>query len=344
MMLCLHFGIPPQPLPQREPNLSFWGFLYASFGFTALYCALDQGQRLDWFNSPVIVGLLAACLILIVASVVRRIKLPNRMVNLKFLATRNLLLLGAILVVFRFLLLSPTLLLPNFLELAQRYRPEQTGQALAWISIVQLIAAPLAGLILYKVDSRLLCALGFAAVALACVLDSKINPDWTAETFVVNQLIIAVGLAFALTGLITTILRTALSLGALKNPMNVLTISCWFQTCRLFGAEIGKAAMVKFLAIQNACNYNTLARYIDGGWLTDERIKSLVGTALPGSAGLADAGTRSALELSTAFKQQIGILSISNGFLLIAFAAGLCIVLIGCLRYTSPLVSEKAIS
>jgi hypothetical protein len=154
-------------------------------------------------------------------------------------------------------------------------------------------------------------------------------------------LITAIGLAFALTGLITTILRTALALGALKNPFNVLTISCWFQTCRLFGAEIGKAAMVRFLAVQGACNYNTLAGYVDGGWLTEERLRSLVGTVLPGGSGLVDAGARSAMELGSMLKQQIGILSISNGFLLVALAATFCLVLIGFLTYTPPLVPQK---
>jgi DHA2 family multidrug resistance protein len=342
LMICLVIGIPKQPLPQRNPKLSFWGFLYASLGVTALYIALDQGERLDWLNSPVVVGLLAGFCILTVATLVRHSRQPNPMVNLKFLATRNFLLLGAILVVFRFLLLSPTLLLPNFLALVQGYRPEQTGQALAWVAIPQLIAAPIAGLVLYRADSRLVCGLGFATVAFACLLESRITPNWNAETFIPSQLLLAIGLAFALTGLITTIFRTALALGALKSPINILTISCWFQTCRLFGAEIGKSAMIRFLAIQNANNYNTLAHYVDGGWLTDERIKSLVGTVLPGSSGLADAGARSAIELGSALKLQIGILSLSNGFLFIALAATFCMLLIGFMVYTPPLTPAKA--
>src|SRR6202042_2321040 len=98
---------------------------------------------------------------------------------------------------------------------------------------------------------------------------------WTGETFVFTQLLNAIGLAFALTGLVATIFRNALALGALQNPINLLTLSCWFQTCRLFGAELGKALMVRFLAIQGHLHYTILGQYIDGGFLTEERLRLL---------------------------------------------------------------------
>ena len=67
---------------------------------------------------------------------------------------------------FRFLLVAPTSLLPQYLSVLHGYRPDQTGHVLGWISLVELIAAPFAGLLLYKVDSRLLCAAGFALAGL----------------------------------------------------------------------------------------------------------------------------------------------------------------------------------
>ena len=60
MILLIHFGIPWQPLPKPQPGHpapNWRGFLYASFGAALLYIALDQGQRLDWYHSSLIVGL-----------------------------------------------------------------------------------------------------------------------------------------------------------------------------------------------------------------------------------------------------------------------------------------------
>src|SRR4029450_11587569 len=72
MMSCVYLGVPGQPLPPKEVRPNWRGFLYASFGFSLLYAALDQGERLDWLKSGVIVGLFAAGLLMLGAAGVRR--------------------------------------------------------------------------------------------------------------------------------------------------------------------------------------------------------------------------------------------------------------------------------
>jgi MFS transporter, DHA2 family, multidrug resistance protein len=340
LMACLYFGVPRQPLPQSSPKTNLWGFLFASSGLTLIYCGLDQGERLDWFNSGIIVAFLVTGVFLTAVAIFRRLTKPNPLLNLRFLATRNLLLLGAVLVLFRFLLLGPTLLLPQFLGVVHGYRPEQTGDVLGWISVIELIAAPVAGFILYKIDSRLLCAIGFAMAGLTCFFNSGIDPGWTGETFVASQIFNAIGIAFALTGLVTSILRNALALGALQNPANILSLSCWFQTCRLFGAEIGKTVMVRFLVIQGTFHYTVLSQNIDGGWLTAQRLKHLAGTLYPNGSGADEARIRAVVELGALLKQQITLLAISDGFKLIALSAAVCMVLISFMTYAPPLVSR----
>ncbi len=340
LMACLYFGIPRQPLPQSSPKTNMWGFLFASSGLTLIYCALDQGERLDWFNSGTIAAFLITGTFLTAVAIFRRLRQPNPLLNLRFLATRNLLLLGAVLVLFRFLLLAPTLLLPQFLSVIHGYRPDQTGQVLGWISLIELIAAPVAGVILYKVDSRLLCAVGFAMAGFTCFLNSGIDPGWTGETFVASQILNAIGIAFALTGLVTSILRNALALGALQNPANILSLSCWFQTCRLFGAEIGKTVMVRFLIVQGTLHYTVLSQHLDGGWLTEERLKYLASTIYPSGSGADDARLRVVVEMGNLLKQQITLLAIGDGFKLIALSAALCMLLLSLMTYAPPLVSR----
>src|ERR1700761_2990367 len=109
MILLIYFGIPWQPLPKPQPGhpVPNWrGFLYASLGVALLYTALDQGQRLDWFHSSLIVGLVAAGMVLILAAIVRHFLLPNPLVNYLFLMRKNTLLLGLVLISFRFIMLA----------------------------------------------------------------------------------------------------------------------------------------------------------------------------------------------------------------------------------------------
>jgi len=342
LMFCVYFAIPGKPPSPSKPHINLWGFLYASTALTLIYIGLDQGERLDWLHSSLIAAFFVTGLFMLCVTVVRRWINPNPLLNLRFLMTRNLLLLGCVLVCFRFLLLAPTLLLPNFLSLLHGYRPEQTGDVLGWIAIPQLIAAPLAGLLLYRIDSRLLCAFGFLLVGLTCLISSRIDPSWTGETFVITQVVNSIGLAFALVGLVTTILRNALALGALQNPTNILTIAAWFQACRLFGAEIGKTVMVRFLTVQGKLHYTILGQHIDGGWLTDERLKQLIGATLPAGSGLDDAKTRALGQLGASLKQQVGLLAISDGFVLIALCAAFCLTIVAFLKYVPPLTPRRS--
>src|SRR5215469_9063977 len=75
MMVCVYYGIPRRP--SVEPKPSWTGFTYFSLSLALLYGAMDQGERLDWFNSGTIVAMSVAGVFLLGAAVVRRITQPN---------------------------------------------------------------------------------------------------------------------------------------------------------------------------------------------------------------------------------------------------------------------------
>jgi DHA2 family multidrug resistance protein len=339
MMLCIYRGIPSQSLPPKNPQMHFAGFLYAACALTSIYIALDQAQRLDWFHSPLICAFAGTGLFFLAITIVSRAVRPISMINLRFLWSRNFLLLGAILTSFRFIILVSTLLVPGYLGAIHGYRPEQTADVLAWVAVPTLFLAPLSGLLLYKVDSRLICAIGFALVGISCVISSQLDTSWTGETFFATQLTIAAGLACGLTGLVTSLLRSAMAAGALKNPVNILTISCWFQTCRLFGAEVGKTFLAHFLKVQGDLHYSVLSAHINGDWLTAERLAKLSAATGTSTAAADGSFATSAVSLGAALKGQVALLSYSDGFILVAIVCVVTIVAIGCVSYTPPLVS-----
>ena len=94
------------PPMRPRPRPSWRGFAYFSLGLALLIGALDQGERLDWLNSGVIVAMVAAGLFLLPAAFIRRMRQPNPVVNLAFLKTRNIMILAGSIFVFRFVLLA----------------------------------------------------------------------------------------------------------------------------------------------------------------------------------------------------------------------------------------------
>src|SRR5262249_28616102 len=96
MMLCIYKAIPhPPPRTGPKPAINWRGFLYFSVGLSLTYAALDQGERLNWLQSGVIVAMLATAGFLIAAAIIRRWVSPNPLVNLPYLKYRNTLILGA---------------------------------------------------------------------------------------------------------------------------------------------------------------------------------------------------------------------------------------------------------
>ena len=91
MWLCVYFGVPRQAFNRELFRNADWaGMLFASAGLSLIYAALDQGNRLDWFNSGLIVGLMLAGALLVVAFLVHELTHEKPWINLRFAASGNL--------------------------------------------------------------------------------------------------------------------------------------------------------------------------------------------------------------------------------------------------------------
>src|SRR5262245_35460793 len=206
MMMCVYLGVPAQPMPPKEKRPNWRGFLYASFGFSLLYAALDQGERLDWFNSGVIVGLFAAGLLMLGAALVRRWLLPNPLVNLGFLGKRNVFLLAAAIFFFKFVHNSAVLLVPSFLGNIQGYRPLETGSALAWVAAPQFVLGWIVAVLVIRFDTRVVMAAGFALLGVACWISAHVDAAWAGFSFWHSELLLAFGLSMAYVGMVGAII------------------------------------------------------------------------------------------------------------------------------------------
>src|SRR5262245_58491738 len=176
MMLCIYRAIPhPPPRTGPKPQISWAGFLYASLGLSLIFGALDQGERLDWLGSGVIVAMLASAAFLIITAAIRRLMSPNPLVNIPFLGNRNILILATGLFGLRFMILAIALLVPAFLGAIQGYRPLETGRVLLWFAAPQIIVGFLGAWLMRRVDGRLMLAVGFATVAVACLLNTQLT-------------------------------------------------------------------------------------------------------------------------------------------------------------------------
>jgi len=338
MMLCIYLGIPPQPPRKKSgPVPSFSGFLYLSFGLALIFTAIQQGQRLDWFRSGVFNACFWSGCFFLLCSLIRRLRSPNFLVALPYLWNRNTVLLGMLLLWFRFTLCTTIILIPQALAI-RGFEADQIGPAVIWSALPLLVVAFTAGLLLLnRLDPRLLFAAGLACTALAAWLNSQYTSAWAAQNFYRTELLTGVGQAFAFIGLVGCIVLQAIFSGGLAKPERVLTFSAFFHVIRLFGGTAGAIYMGHFLAIREKLHSNLLGLHVSSGdWVTVQNLRAMTAGLYAKSNGLATAGARAVDLIAARLRLQAYSLSIIDGFLLIAWSCTVALVFVALLR-KSPL-------
>jgi DHA2 family multidrug resistance protein len=315
MLVCIHFGMPRQPVNRLLLKTADWaGILYCSLGFSLLYAALDQGNRLDWLNSGLISALILGGGTLLVAFVVQEIIYHRPWINLRYAATGNIPLLFFLIAFFRIAILSTSYIIPQFLTTVQNYRAIEIGGVLIWIALPQFLIAPVVATVLRFVDPRLPLALGFALVGCACFMSGQLTQDWTGDDFLPSQIAQALGQSLGLTSLVWFFLKHL-------EPSEVLTFGAVLQTGRLFGTQLGAAFVQTFVRVREQVYSNLIGLHVTTGSLrTDQRLLGYAEAVTARSIGQAEANARATAMLARSVQIQANVLAYIDGFIIIGFA------------------------
>jgi len=315
MMVCVYYGIPRRA--SVEPKPSWIGFTYFSLSLALLYGAMDQGERLDWFNSATIIAMSATGIFLFGAALVRRILQPNPILNLKFLGTRNIIILALSVFVFKFMHLAAIVLVPGFLGNIQRYRPLETGHTLAWVALPMFGFVWLVAMFVIYASSRLVLVVGLGLGGMCCILWSHVDSSWAGNSFQIVEILMSFALACTYVGLVSSIVLEGLEAGALTSASNAATFSGFVHFIRIFGGQLGVTVMNRVITVRERFHSNILVQTNE--WLTDQRVHKLTAGLLPHSNGQEEAQHRAIAILSQQTRAQAYTLAISDGFIVIVW-------------------------
>jgi DHA2 family multidrug resistance protein len=338
MMICIYFGIPPQPPRKKSaPAPSFVGFLYLSFGLALIFTALQQGQRLDWWRSGEFNAWFWSGSFFLLCALVRRLRAPNPLVALPYLAQWNTIVLGCLLFWFRFTLCTTIILIPQSLAI-HGFEADQIGPAIIWSAVPLLPIAFIAAFLLArKADPRLLFAAGLACTAFVAWMCAQYTTAWAAQNFYRTELLVGVGQAFAFIGLVGCIVLQAIFTGGLAKAERALSFSAYFHVIRLFGGTAGAIYMGHFIAQREKLHSNLLGLHVNGGnWITDQNIRVMTAGLYAKSSGITAAGARAIDLIGARLRLQAYSLSLIDGFLLLAWSCFCALILVALLR-KSPL-------
>ncbi|HEX4712523.1 MFS transporter [Phenylobacterium sp.] len=259
MFACFRWGSRPEPPNPAPPMPDRFGLVTSGAGLALIYAALDQGNRLDWLNSGLIVGLLVAGVILVAAFVVHERRSHQAFINLKVAVSPPMPRLLAGVAFLRLTILSTAYLIPQFLGAVRGFRALEVGQTMIWIAAPQLIVCPLAAVMLRRMDPRLVASMGFILICIACLMVAYgLTPVWGSDQFLLSQLLQAVGQSLALSGVVF--------FGILHmKPEDALTFGAALQTSRLMGGQIGSAFIATFVRVRSQIASNHIGLHVQVG-------------------------------------------------------------------------------
>ncbi len=155
------------------------GMALLGSGWALIYAGLDQGNRLDWFESGLITCLIGGGAALILGFFINEMLVRNPWASHKVIAKRNTAIALLIVLSYTATSLSNSQLVTGFLTTVVGLRPEQIGWTIFLTSgLPLLVTTPLAVLLVLRFDARVTIMIGFLAFAIAAIMGTDLSAIW----------------------------------------------------------------------------------------------------------------------------------------------------------------------
>lgn len=308
------YGIPQDPLRfERFKQMDIVGMLTGTSGIALMVMFLQQGERLDWLNSPLLVVMLLSSIALLLVFFINEWSHPLPLFKLQMLKRHNLshglLTLGGLMV----MVLSGSALPASYMENVQGFRAVQVGPLALTIGLPQLIIAPLVASVLNLrwVDSRLILIIGLGLMGISCYGGSHLTEGWARQNFYSLQAMQALGQPMA-------ILPVLMGATGVVQPPEGPFASAMFNTVRGFSSVLGSAMIGWFSSRREQFHSNVLLNHAGS-------VSSLLAQPYDGDgtylAPLNPDGSAVSTEALSAFsslvKRQATILGLADSYLMI---------------------------
>jgi EmrB/QacA subfamily drug resistance transporter len=145
-------------------------------GLIMLLLGLNRAHEVGW-GSPVILGTLAASILILAGFIAYERRVENPMLDLS-LFRNKLFSISVISAVLNYIcLFSILFLMPFYLIQGRGFSPSQAGLLLSVQPVVMAIVAPLSGTLSDRIGVRLLTSLGMVLLAVGIFIQSRFGPD-----------------------------------------------------------------------------------------------------------------------------------------------------------------------
>jgi MFS transporter, DHA2 family, multidrug resistance protein len=152
---------------KRGFRIDYIGIGLISLGLGSMQIILDKGERDDWLSSNFIVCFFVLMLIGLIAGIIWELNEKEPVVDLRMLKNRNFALATIAMFFLGFVLYASTVLIPQFLQELMGYTAQLAGMALSPGGAVIMCMMPVVGILVSRVDTRILITFGCLVSSIA---------------------------------------------------------------------------------------------------------------------------------------------------------------------------------
>jgi DHA2 family multidrug resistance protein len=183
------------PGPRKVP-LDVVGLVLLVLWVGALQIMVDKGRELDWFGSPLIVGLAVTSLVAFAFFLAWELTDSHPIVNLRLFAGRNFTMGTVALAVGYGVFFGNVVLLPLWLQQWMGYTATQAGMVMAPVGVFAILLSPWVGKNVGKLDPRWLATVSFVGFGFVLWLRSRFNTNATFDTILIPTYLQGIATAF----------------------------------------------------------------------------------------------------------------------------------------------------
>ena len=293
----------------RATTIDIWGIVLLAIAVGALQWMLERGERLDWFESPFVLGLAVTSGVSAVLLVWRELSVEEPIIDLRILRSRQLapgVLFAAFLGI---ALYGSVFVLPVFLQSLHHYTAWQTGKVILPGALASAFTMAIVGRTSSRFDARPAIVMGALLFMWSMWLLSRITLDAGQDELFWPLILRGVGL-----GMIFVPLTNATVSGL---PMHLLGQGTGlFNLMRQLGGSLGIAIMATMLSRLSSIEKSVLTDRVgatDGAAL--ERLATLTRGMMARGMDPALAKQQALMVLDQQISAQASVLAFSRLYL-----------------------------
>jgi DHA2 family multidrug resistance protein len=245
----------PPYMQRRKMRIDFVGLGLLAVGLGALQLMLDKGESEDWFSSRLIVAAAVVSAVALTLLAINEYYAEHPIVNLKLLKDRTF-TTGSTVMFFVFLnLFGSIVLLPIFLQMMMGYTSFYAGLVLGPGGIATMLAMPIVGRFIGRVDPKRFLLVGISVCALSTWMMSRFTLATDFWTFVWPRVALGFGMGM------TFIPLTTLTLSHIPKE-HMTEATSLYNLLRNLGGSVGIAFTTTMLSRRAQFHQTRLAEHL----------------------------------------------------------------------------------